>query len=447
MKTKRILCGILATAICLSLFGCGGKEDDSNLRDPDTPIVEDVVETLPAYTPEENPITSAPKYESEKMSIQKFEDGFAYENEVNRAWIDAANGNILDLYSDSMFYTLTDKGIYFCSWVFDTSVIPVDPADNTKIHFVGYQNIVLSDNNGKVTIYYHEVGDDEHYRSYTDDDLVIGENNLLIVSHNMVSFDEDVFIIKNISKDGIVATVAESVWLDNDTITVQTTAVDKTIPFAESLNSDIKAIHFAQDNDAEGVIILENGDLYSFSLPTDGGSEGATIYLGEKIDTNVERVLKLWSSTSVQYTKSDDDTHFYYYTTGLDEESQQWVPQTAIMQLADGYVTADIVNAIVRRGLIQFSDGAWYSIAHHSVSSDYEMGITLKEFEKKYKDAIDFGFAPVVQDGKVVDLLAINWTAVTDAYAQSIIAGKPITDDWVLMDDGYIYECVDKYKQ
>lgn len=441
MKMKRVLCGVLAAIICLSLFGCG-KNDKV---EPDAPKDETVNNVdVPTYVPEESPVAAEPQYESAHMSVQTFEDNFAYENDANRTIIDAINGNILDVYVDQEFYTLTNNGVYQCSWMFDSSALNIDPGDNTKIHFVGYQNVVLSDDNGKITIFYHpyDVADGVYY-SYTDDNMIIDTDDILLVSHNLVSFEEDVIIIKDISKNGIVATVVESIWADDDTLEMKTTAVDKLFPFSEELKSEIKEIYFADTNDTRGTIVLENGNLYYFYLSFDSGygETDASVSL-KKIDVDVDRVVYLNSSDYIRYTKLSDDRYVYHYDTMLSEDSSTWIPTSAQGKIADGYKTTDIVEVRANDGFVKFTDGTWYNVSHHSVSYDYEMGLSLKDFETKYKDAIDFGFIPVVCEGKVVEFLANNWSTVNDDDIQRLDSSKKITANWILMDDGYIYEYI-----
>lgn len=434
---KRIFCIILSIVICLSLFGCG-KSDTSDKPNADN---NSAINTTPTYAPEEVPSESEPKYNNANLSVQKFEDNFAYDSATNRSMIDKINGNILDVYYDTAsFYVLTDAGVYLCSWVFDSSAVDIDPDDNTHIHFFGYLNAVFSDDNGQITIY--QKNDDDTYSSYKDENMVVGENDLLIIRRDAAVVDEDVFIIKNISKDGITATVAETVWPDGITATIETTAINKRFAFSDELPADIKKIYFADNNDAEGVLLLENGDLYPLYLPHDSAHDEAEVTLGEKIDTGVDRVLQLYNATAVKYIKNNDDSYVHYYTTEYDYSTEQLVCKRAQIRMTDGHSTKDITDGIVSEYLVQLNGNQWYSVSNHSVSSDYEMGITLSAFEFKYKDSIEFGFAPLVQDGKVVDLLANNWTEVDEKYIQYINDGELLANNWILMDDGYIYEYV-----
>ena len=437
---KRIFCIILSVIICMSFFGCG-KGDAPNTTDTPNDDNDSTISTSPTYIPEEIPNESEPKYNNANLSVQKFEDNFAYDSATNRSMIDKINGNILDVYYDTAsFYVLTDAGVYLCSWVFDSSTVDIDPADNTHIHFFGYLNAVFSDDNGQITIY--QKNDDDTYSSYKDENMVVGENDLLIIRRDAAVVDEDIFIIKNISKDGITATVAETVWPDGITATIETTAINKHFAFSEELPADIKKIYFADNNDAEGVLLLENGDLYPLYLPRNSAHDEAEVTLGEKIDTGVDRVLQLYNATSVKYTKNIDDTYVYYYTTSYNDSTESLIPENAKIRIPNGCSTKDITDVIIDEYLVQLNGNKWHSVSNHSVSSDYEMGITLSAFEFKYKDAIDFGFAPLVRDGKVVDLLANNWTEVDEKYIQYINDGELLTNNWILMDDGYIYEYV-----
>lgn len=438
MKMKRILCGVLAAIICLSLFGCGKNEK----VEPDAPKDETVNNVdVTTYVPEENPVAAEPQYESAHMSVQTFEDNFAYENNVNRTIIDSINGNILDIYQDQIFYTLTDKGIYQCAWMFDSSSLNINPGDNTKIHFVGYQNVVLSDDNGKITIYYKDINNDGIFHSYTDDNMVMGEDDFVIVEHGTGGFEETVIIVKDITRDGIVATVVEAVWGETyDDISMQTTSVDKLFPFSENLGAEIKSISFAHTNDNCGILLLENGDLYSFDMYFYHHAEEAKVQL-KAIDTDVNRVVRVISKDAVKYIKNNDDDYIYYYRTGLEETGENWVPELAKIRMPDGYSTKDITDAIVEHDLVKLND-TWYSVSNHSVSYEHELWLSLSDFESKYKDSIDFGWAPVVQNGKVSDFLANNWTSVEEGQVQFLTSGKFVSSDWALMDDGYIYQYI-----
>lgn len=447
MKSKQILCGIAAATMCLSLVGCGNKtatptEPDVDVKESTTPESTPGDETQKGptlYVPVE-PEKADPKYDADPLSISSFVDRYSYGDKTAKKFIKNINGNIIDTYQSGMFYALTDVGIYFCSWNGDSHHLAFDPGENVHIEHVGYHNIVLSDANGKITIFKEK--EDGTYQSFTDDALVAGENDIVLVRHGIGSIDESVFIIKEITKDGITATVAGDFYKEDGSSEFKVSSVDEKFSFTTELTSEIKEILFDDVNSTSGMLLLENGELYPFDLGFDAYSDGG-VKIGDKIDDDVSAITYYTGKNYIRYIKNSDKANIYIYSKSYDYDSDTVSINRGLAAIPNGYSTDNITKILPHVGYIQIDGSKWYKPTHNETAYTYDANMTEEAFVEKYSSTINLSESTLmISDGVVVKLLSNLWWEIESDKVQHHIDNHHVVDDWFLMDDGYIYEYI-----
>lgn len=336
---KKIIAILLSLTFIISLSACGKTAEKETATQPpttETPKIEIV----------ENTEKQPSKYENTELNTTPVKNLFNNltsdgAEEIKKAY-EAINGRIIDAKAvDETVFFLTPSGLYsFHRILFFGGVLQLDIGNNTKIVTAGEDIIILSDDEGNLTIYNSLLGEEgtsDYYEKCTIEELTLDNDDILVGFEQSVGWD-DAYILTDVKSSGVTAkifTQTNPYEIDNTFDYLRT----ETFEFSSSLNSEIKDIVVSQDMDtSEGFILLENGDLHYF--------EGVmcTYYKPRQFTIRgdaVKNVKNIWNDrkADIVYVEKEDGK---FYKVDFGESDEKWVYSEEVLNLPSEIKSEDI---------------------------------------------------------------------------------------------------------
>lgn len=405
---KKIIALLLAFTFIFTLSACGKTTEKENIVQPNEEETKaEIIET----TEKQNP-----KYNSDKFNTDALYNTFVSfsdrEKEIATNLYDKINGRIVDVKAvGEMIYFLTPSGLYGLhrAMLFAETLV-LDVGNNVKIITVCRDTVTLSDKDGNLSIYTNLLGKEgtsETYEKFDIEEFVLNDGDIFVGFENSIIWD-DVYIFTDIKTSGITAKIFThtSPYEEDNRFDYCET---KTFNFSEPLNSEIKEVVFSQDlNEADGFVLLENGDLYHFTTEISG------IFGNRKFQIcgdAVKNVKKVWNDRKTNIIFAEKEDGKIYEVKFVTDDNNKWSFAEVEVVLPDNIGPNDIQKFVQNS---DYNNAVYFVLNNGDVymvnnTNDYEKHELLSEYNRdgKLKNIVDIWGYPVaiMDDGNMYSII------------------------------------------